>query len=588
MGIKTKVWNSKMVNDTLDAIEMGRPTDTTCFWNNDSSYRAANINFDLSKIEMEEFVRCSEDVVYFANRYAHAMTDDGIRSITLRPYQEGMLSTFQDKRFVIMLASRQIGKTVTSGIFLAWYLCFHYERNVLIVANKQATAGEIVGKVKTVIKNLPFFLKPGVIGGGQLGLSFDNGCRLFSQATTKTAALGFTIHLLYADEFAHIQNNFITPFYRSIYPTLSSSKISKIIISSTPNGINLFHKLYKGSSAMEGTNAYTGIRVDWWEVPGRDDEWKEQEIANLGSPELFEQEYGNKFLASSTMLLSGKILEFGARISTEHLWQEIYDTRLEDHQYSDLKWHPSFDPNKVWDPEERFVISVDLADGVGRDYTVFNIFKLETFSEAKIRKKKSFTEENDFFRLRQVGRFHSNLKSIEDAAEILDMLLFDVFNPEMVTVVMEMNFKGNYMLEKLSKNTDFYPEMFLHSKHTLKASRESIGVKLNKDNKQTYCRELKNLMDDNRIVITCEDTLEELATFGLNDKGSFSGQGAHDDLAMSCVNLITYFDSFDFYENVEDVIDYVGERIYKAIFKKIEGADIDNDHMDTIRWLGSQ
>jgi len=572
----------------MDSIELGKPTDTTCFWSNNPQYRAADINFDLTKEETEEFIRCANDVVYFANMYAHAMTDDGIASITLRPYQEKMLETMNDNRFVVMLASRQIGKTITSGIFLAWYLCFHFDRNVLIVANKQATAGEIVSKIKTIIQNLPFFLKPGVVAGGALGLRFDNGCRLFSQATTKTAAIGFTIHLLYADEFAHIQNNFITPFYRSIYPTLSSSQVSKIIISSTPNGINLFHKIYKGSSAMEGTNSYKGIRVDWWEVPGRDEAWKEQEIANLGSPELFEQEYGNKFLASSTMLLSAKIIEFMARISTAYQWTEIYDTILDNHQYEGLKWHPSFDPNKIWSNTDKFVISVDLADGVGRDYTVFNIFQLESSSVAKIRQIKNFNEEQDFFRLRQVGRFHSNIRSIEDSAEILDMLLFDVFTPEMVSVVLEMNFKGNYMLEKLSKNQDFYPEMFLHTKHSMKATRESIGVKLNRDNKQTYCRELKNLMDANKIVVTCEDTLEELATFGLDDRGNFSGQGTHDDLAMSCVNLITYFDSTDFYEHVEDTIDHIHEDIYNAIYKKIDEGGTDNDYLDTVRWFGNQ
>jgi hypothetical protein len=236
------------------------------------------------------------------------MTDEGIQQITLRPYQEDMLEGFQDNRFVVMLASRQIGKTVTSSIFIAWYLCFHFDRNVMIVANKMATTTEIVDKVKTIIKNLPFFIKPGCTSAGATGMRFDNGCRLYSQATTKTAAIGFTIHLLYADEFAHIHPNFLQQFYRSIYPTLSSSKISRIIISSTPNGMNLFYELYTG--ALEGKNSYHPIRVDWWQVPGRDEKWKAQEIANLGSEELFNQEYGNQFLASSRLLLPGTVLEF--------------------------------------------------------------------------------------------------------------------------------------------------------------------------------------------------------------------------------------------------------------------------------------
>jgi len=583
MARSTKIWSTKLVTKVLKAIETGIPADTSCFWSGDPQYRGANINFDLTKLETEEFVKCANNVIYFADKYCHAMTDDGIVNITMRKYQKKMLSAFQDNRFVIMLASRQIGKTITSGIFLAWYLCFHYDRNCLIVANKQATAGEIVSKIKTIIKNLPFFLKPGVISGGQLGLTFDNGCRLFSQATTKTAALGYAIHLLYADEFAHIPNNLIVPFYRSIYPTLSSSKISKIIISSTPNGINLFHKIY--TDAIEKTNAYTPIRVDWWEVPGRDDAWKDQEIANLGSPELFEQEYGNKFIANSTMLLSGKVVELSLRIAKSFAWKEIYETKMLNEEYNHLYWHPNFDPNNI-NEDDKYIISVDLSDGVGRDYTAFTIFRLGIQSIPKIRKLKEFNDETDFFRLTQVGKFHSNITSVEQASMVLDMLIFNIFQPENLTIILEMNFKGNYFLERLRRNVEFYDGLLLYSKHTLKASSEQPGVKLNKDNKQLFCRELKTLMNDSRIIVTDIDTISELSQFGLSDKGSYQGQGTHDDLAMTCVNLVTYFDSNDFIENVEDTIDYFDTKITSAIYKKMAETASDDVHINLIKWFG--
>lgn len=580
-----KIWNTKKVNEVIRAIEEGRKCDTSCFWNNDSQYRAANINFELTEDELREFVKCSKDVTYFANKYAHAMTDNGIVNITLRPYQEKMLNTFQNKRFVVMLASRQIGKTITSGIFLAWYLCFHFERNILIVANKQTTAGEIVSKIKDIIKNLPFFLKPGVISGGVLGLTFDNGCRLFSQATTKTAAIGYTIHLLYADEFAHIQRNFVVPFYRSIYPTLSSSKISKIIISSTPNGENLFKQIYLG--AVNKSNTYTPIRVDWWEVPGRDEAWKQQEIQNLGSPELFEQEYGNKFIASSTMLLNSRIIEFTNRISKEYEWKEIEDTELLPEDYQDLKFHPDFDPNKIWDDDDKFAITIDLADGVGRDYTVLNLWKIEPMSIAQIRNIKNFSEENDFFRLRQVGRFHSNIRSIEEVTRVLEMLAYDIFDPEMITIILEINFKGNYLHEKMSKHPEFIDEMFMYSKHSVKAPSQSLGIKLNKDNKQTYCRELKREMNNKRIIITDPTTIEELSSFGLNDRGLYEGQGSNDDLAMSCVDLLPYFESEDFYEHVEDLIDIIDDDIKAAMFEKMEDAGQDDDYLSAVKTIGS-
>jgi hypothetical protein len=313
---KGKVWNTKRVNEEIDRIEKGLPADTSPFYEGKIEMKSADVVFEYTREELEELARCASDVVYFGNKYCHSMTDEGIRQIKLRPYQEDMLDSFQDNRFVIMLASRQIGKTVTSSIFIAWYVTFHSDRNVLVVANKLATTNEIVDKIRTILKNLPYFMKPGMYSAGVTGMRFDNGNRLFSQATTKTAAIGFTIHLLYADEFAHIHSNFLLPFYRSIYPTLSSSQISRIIISSTPNGMNLFYEIYQG--AMEGKNNYYPIRVDWWQVPGRDEEWRKREVANLGSEELFNQEYGNQFLASSRLLFDSNTLMLMKRTCKEY------------------------------------------------------------------------------------------------------------------------------------------------------------------------------------------------------------------------------------------------------------------------------
>ncbi len=168
------------------------------------------------------------------------------------------------------MASRQTGKTTTIAAFFAWYLCFHTDRNLLILANKQATTTEIVSKVADVFRGLPFFLKPGIREMQKLGLKLDNGCMLTSQATTKTAAIGFAIHVLYVDEFAHIPPTSIRQFWRSVYPTLSSSLISQCIISSTPDGMdNLFYELWDKS--VKKKNTFYNKRVDWWEVPGHDE-----------------------------------------------------------------------------------------------------------------------------------------------------------------------------------------------------------------------------------------------------------------------------------------------------------------------------
>jgi hypothetical protein len=584
MSSRGKVWNTKKINEEIDRIERGVPADYSPFSEGKIDMKAADIVFEYTQEELEELARCANDVVYFGNKYCYSMTDEGICQITLRPYQEKMLRSFQDNRFVVMLASRQIGKTVTSSIFIAWYLCFHSDRNVMVVANKLATTSEIVDKIKTVLKNLPFFMKPGVTAGGVTGMRFDNGCRLFSQATTKTAAIGFTIHLLFADEFAHIHSNFLVPFYRSIYPTLSSSKISRIIICSTPNGMNLFYEIYQG--AIEKKNNYVPIRVDWWEVPGRDEIWKQQEIGNLGSEELFNQEYGNQFLASSRLLFDSHTLMLMKRVSKEFVCKET-DAFLD---YPDLnnnlKWLPSFDPGDEENHDKIFTLVVDIGDGVGRDYSVINIFELTPQSIVNVRKTRDWSDETSFFRLNQVGMFRSNVHSVEELAKVLELLVFNLFNFDRVKVVLEINFKGNIIHERLSRHREFYPEIFLYTKHSVANDQLKLGVKIHKDNRETFCRELRNLVKNKKIVVNERRTFDELSSFGINSVGRYESQLAHDDVAMTCVNLVTLFDSSDFYEMVEEIYDKSPE-IYKSAVetRMSEGDKVEDDFLLSFKMI---
>ena len=575
------VWNTKKVTELIERIDNGVPADFAPFYDQNTNYKAADIVFEYTQEEMTELAKCAADVVYFGEKYCFSMTDEGIRKITLREYQKDMLKSFQENRFNVMLASRQIGKTVTSSIFIAWYLCFHYDRNCMVVANKLATTNEIVDKIKIILKNLPFFMKPGIVSGGVTGMRFDNGNRLFSQATTKTAAIGFTIHLLFADEFAHIHNNFLLPFYRSIYPTLSSSQISRMIICSTPNGMNLFYEIYQG--ALQGKNAFHPIRIDWWQVPGRDDEWKRREIANLGNEELFNQEYGNQFLASSRLLLSVSTLNFMKRIARNYRHVEL-DGFLD---YPDLqealKWHPDYDPSSYNIRDEKIVFAIDIGDGVGRDYTVINIFKLEPKSRAMIRQTRDWTDETSFFRLKQIGMFRSNKLSVEEMAKCLEILVFDMYHHENIKVVMEINFKGNLVFERLSRHREFYPELFLYTKHSINNDQMKLGVKIQKDNKESYARELRNFLHHKRVVLTEVKTFEELSAFGINNAGRYESQMGNDDVAMTCVNLITYFDSIDFYETVEDMYDTIDLSIKREVETRMASDGGAEDVMDVFR-----
>ena len=191
---KNKVWNSERVAECIKLIEDGKDViGGTPFHEGDPTWKAAEVVYEYTDYELQEIARCAADVVYFANNYCMAMTDYGIQKITLRTYQEEVLRSFQANRFNVFLASRQIGKTVTSAIFITWYLLFNVDKNVIVLANKGATAAEIIDKIKSVFKGLPFFLKPGIIQNNVMTMRFDNGCRVMGQATTKTAAIGFTI-----------------------------------------------------------------------------------------------------------------------------------------------------------------------------------------------------------------------------------------------------------------------------------------------------------------------------------------------------------------------------------------------------------
>ena len=297
---ESAVWSTAKVEQLLVATEDGYKPKVTPFYEGNQNLKKGNLVFEYTADEISEIKRCATDIVYFANKYCTVMTDEGLQIVTLRGYQEEMLRLYQNERFSIVLAARQTGKTICSSIFIAWYVLFNFDRNALILSNKGATTTEILDKGKVILENLPFFLKPGIIKYDVFNSKFDNGCRIIGQTTTKKAAIGFTIHLLFMDEFAHIPAQYLDSFYENVYPTVSASRKSKVIITSTPWGFNKFYEIY--TAAEKGLNEFKPFRVDWWDVPGRDEAWMRQEVQNLGSEEAFNRQYGNQFIASSSLL----------------------------------------------------------------------------------------------------------------------------------------------------------------------------------------------------------------------------------------------------------------------------------------------
>lgn len=565
-------WSTERINDLLRRVDeegLDYKSVENPFYDNNPDLKRANLLWEYTSDEIIEMKKCAQDVIYFS-KYCQVMTDNGLSFLDLRDYQQSVLREYQSHRFNVFLAPRQVGKSIISSVFLVWYLLFNHDKNAMILANVGDTAEELMDKIKTIIKGLPFFLKPGMLVNNVMSMRFDNGCRILAKTTTKTSGIGFTIHFLYMDEFAHINPNFIEAFFRSTYPTVSSSKVSRIIVTSTPNGLNKFYEIYQG--ALDGTNTFNPIRVDWWQVPGRDEAWKQAEIGNLGSEELFNQEYGNQFLSSSSLLLGSNELKKIKSIETEYFWKEISPLHDLDLNYENLIWHPKFQIDLANSNGKKFVLSIDLSGGVRGDFTVINIFKATPLPMSIIEKITGFDNETDFFGLVQVGIFRDNEIKLENLVKLVNSLVVDVFGLERTKLVIEMNYKGELLYDKLCQNDDFFDGMFLFTKHTESAKTLKPGIKYNQKNKMQYCELLRGLVKENRIMVNEKKwTVPELFTFGLNNSGTYSSQTGHDDVAMTLVNLSPLFEGRDFSDLVGELYDEIDGPYKELMQKKIEG-----------------
>lgn len=638
--------------------------------------RRAGVTFKMTPEEQQEYVRCALDVHYFTEKYCKVKTEDGsINNIKLRDYQVEILDNFVNNRFNILMASRQIGKTISSSIFMLHTILFNNDKNIMIVANKGDTAVEIVDKIKSIYSLLPFFLKPGIKTWNQKSLTFENGCRIKTSARTKTPAIGFTIDVLYLDEFAHIPSNIIEPYYTAAFPTVSAVQNSKIIITSTPNGMNLFHKLLTDAERPDGDplkNNYKPMRVYWYQVPGRfvtyirlnahklyehgvskeeiyelcnqnwsdlvkiemnynmdtmkdiihiynnekctDEDvkklkfidkdgyevpilsiaeittWKEEAIKDIGGEDAFNQEYGLRFINASKSLLNEAIIDELLKNKKNYIWEQIpeFDKRLK-FTYQDLKW---VEDDNIFLPlmrkDYKFVISVDISEGLGQDYSIINIFRVSEKPRDLIEiQKPNYKTMVDFFRLEQVGIFRNNYISVKQLAEILYMIVFEYLNPENCKVIVELNNYGNTLFAELPHvfegNNNYGSSVFVRYKHRVDSKEEKVGLKVG-ENKNLMVKDYQDLMQSKGFVVTNEDNIREITTFvkHITSAGNirYAADVGHDDTVMTIVNATTIFDRHDFSEMVEEwsskfvdkeFMNYVQESLKNIDF--VEGLD---------------
>jgi hypothetical protein len=601
------IWTTAKVEQTIEKLRLGMEVDMGCFYKNNIQLKDGDILFKHSRWEIEEFQKCAIDIVYFVEHYCKFLTDKGRALVDLRKFQKeilhdlGEIGEYDEEieewlpkyKDYILMASRQTGKTTTIAAFFAWYMCFHTDRNLAILANKEKTAIEIVDKVIQVFKGLPFFMKPGIVGIGKTGMTLDNGCQLMSQATTSTAQIGFTIHVLYADEFAHVAPNIVDDFWRSVYPTLSSSKVSQCIITSTPNGTtNLFYEIW--DNAVKGKNTFKYKRVDYWEVPGHDEKWAAHVRANFGE-ERFAQEFELKFNSSSKLLLGTKESAFIKRIEQEYVFKDLEKTDLDEELYRSLKWRPDFDPNEGYNPlKNLFVISVDTGEGQDydedkdTDYNVLSIYQLELKSLVqlnRLRKDEYFLR--NMFRLRQVGIYRDNLKDEEVAAKVARSVVFDQLGGDACILVLEMNFSGKFFLKIFQDHEEYFDDVVMRTYHTKpvpgeQPPRKKAGFKVGND-KEHFCKQGKKLIRDLSLIPNDTDTVLEFSSFGRDRKGKFKGIGTHDDTVMATLNIARLYEEPIYEDRLYDIFEVLEDSPHKRLINLfLERVEIDSDVDDDL------
>ena len=332
--------------------------------------------FEWTPEMMRDIKKSKQNLLHFAENFFYIISEAGRHPIKLHNYQRKVLRKMRDDRFFVLLASRQVGKTTLMTVYALWNACFNDDQRILIVANKEGTAIEIFKRVRMAYEELPNWLKPGVTEYGKTSMALGNGTTIGISTTTGTAARGQSCNVLILDELAFIDNHLVDEFWKSVYPIISSFKKSKVFISSTPNGTeNLFHKIYSG--AVNKTNGWAYSRVDWWEVPGRDEDWKVEQIRNMGSQEAFDQEFGCQFLQTGESTIDDQLYE--TMKNTCHDPDYVYD----DGNY--LIWE---DPS----PEKIYTVGVDVSEGVGLDASSIQIIDITQLSN--IRQVASYHSQN--------------------------------------------------------------------------------------------------------------------------------------------------------------------------------------------------
>lgn len=590
------VWSTESVNIALNAIEQGLPIKATPFFESAIGIRKAGLLYRNTTSEQEEFKKCKFDILYFANKYCQLVDKTGkYNPIQLRKYQKLLLAAYTKKRNVIVLGSRQIGKTTTTAIFLLWLAMFHSSKQIALLGDKRATAIENLNKLKEIYLRLPFFMQQGVVAWNVGSVTFANGSKIITGPCNKGALVGKTINVLFLDEFAIPNPKQAKELIEFAMPTLEALDDSKLIVASTPNGDGPFKELYLGAAYKK--NAFYSVKIPWYLVPGRDAKWRQQKIDTFGI-DAFNEQYNCTFLSSSNSTFSEEMIKYLESMKTSyvpilkkpglHMKMLNLKTRVFSREYIDAAdniepvefFHIHKDYELADLKYKNVLIQADIAEGVGGDYTILNFFDVIIEKPQHSLEDERYVEDDydpddeDFLsddgdeddaeeiakhtKFKQIAIFRSNICSIDMVTLFVRAFVTCHMNQNTMKLVIERNTYGGEFASKCLNER--YPDFMLEEEifgRTSSDNREYVGIKIGR-NKSALVKQYLGNIGTGKIEVNESMTIEEMQNFGKNEKGQYCGAaGFHDDIVMCLVGLSGYIDNANdnYMQWLEDIAD---------------------------------
>ena len=504
-----------------DSVYLGNP-----------NLKKANTAIEFTPDQVQEFIKCKGDPVYFARNYIKIVSlDEGLVPFNMYDFQEDMVRCFHENRFNIAKLPRQTGKSTTVVSYLLHYIIFNDNVNIGILANKASTSRELLSRLQLAYENLPRWMQHGILAWNKGNVELENGSKILAASTSSSAVRGMSFNIIFLDEFAFVPNHIAEQFFSSVYPTISSGKSTKVIIISTPNGMNMFYKLWH--DAERGKNEYTTTEVHWSQVPGRDADWKEQTIKNT-SQRQFTQEFECEFLGSVDTL-----------IAASKLRTMVYEEPIERKNGLDVYELPI--------PDHEYVMTVDVSRGVSNDYSAFVVVDITTIPYKVVAKYKN----NNIKPLLFPNIIHPVAMSYNHAFVLCEVN--DIGGQVADIMQFDLEYDNLLMCAMRGRAGQIVGQGFSH--------KSQLGIKMTSTVKKTGCSNLKALIEDDKLLISDYDIIAEMTTF-IQKKQSFEAEeGCNDDLAM-CLVIFAWLSVQDYFRELTS--DDVRKRIFEDQRESIE------------------